>query len=79
MKDPLGQLAAESIWYMDSFYGDKVLEFESMDRFKAGEVAKTYTLPYKFHGTGNVVYGRYLYYNRCVDILRQTELTKGAR
>ncbi|CAB4011719.1 Hypothetical predicted protein [Paramuricea clavata] len=64
MRDPLGLLGPEKIWYMNSYKGDKVLEFKDMDHFKGGEVAKTYTLPYKFDGTGSVVYGRYLYFNR---------------
>ena len=73
MRDPLGLLGPEKIWYISGTYGNKVLEFESMDHFKAGEVAKTYTLPYYIDGTGSVVYGRYLYYNRCVEILYQTQ------
>ncbi|CAB4037413.1 Hypothetical predicted protein [Paramuricea clavata] len=64
MRDPLGLLGPGKIWYMNSYYGNKVLEFESMDHFKAGEISKTYILPYYFDGTGAVVYGRYLYYNR---------------
>jgi hypothetical protein len=68
MRDPLGLLGPEKIWYMNNYYGNKVLEFEDMDHFKAGEVAKTYTLPYYFDGTGSVVYGRYLYFNRSVRI-----------
>jgi hypothetical protein len=44
MRDPLGLLGPEKIWYMNGYYGKKVLEFEDMDHFKAGEVAKTYTL-----------------------------------
>ncbi|CAB4011720.1 Hypothetical predicted protein [Paramuricea clavata] len=64
MRDPLGLLGTGKIWYMDGFNGDQVLEFKDMDHFKGGEVAKTYTLPYKFDGTGSVVYGRYLYFNR---------------
>ncbi|CAB4001881.1 Hypothetical predicted protein [Paramuricea clavata] len=64
MRDPLGLLGPEKIWYINRYYGNKVLEFEDMDHFKAGEVAKTYTLPYGFDGTGSIVYGRYLYYNR---------------
>jgi hypothetical protein len=70
MRDPLGLLGPEKIWYMDGYNGNKVLEFESMDHFKAGEIAKTYVLPHDFDGTGAVVYGRYLYYNRSVKILK---------
>ncbi|XP_028411431.1 tripartite motif-containing protein 45-like isoform X2 [Dendronephthya gigantea] len=66
MRDPLGLLGPEKIWYMEGYEGSTVLEFENMDNFKAGWVAKTYDLPiqYGFDGTGSVVYGRYLYYNR---------------
>ena len=68
MRDPLGLLGPEKIWYINSYYGNnKVLEFASMDHFKAGEVAKTYTLPYRIDGTGSIVYGRYLYFNRSVQ------------
>ena len=66
MRDPLGLLGPEKIWYINSYTGNQVLEFDSMNHFKGGDVAKTYSLPYKFDGTGHVVYGRYLYYNRCV-------------
>ena len=64
MKDPLGLLGPEKIWYINGYYTNKVLKFESMDHFKAGEVAKTYILPYYIDGTGSVVYGRHLYFNR---------------
>jgi hypothetical protein len=69
MRDPLGLLGPGKIWYMNGYNGDQVLEFKDMDHFKAGEVAKTYTLPYKFDGTGSVVYGRNLYFNRFVGII----------
>ena len=69
MRDPLGVLGPEKIWYIDDYQRNrKVLEFESLDHFKAGQVAKTYTLPYRIDGTGSVVYGRYLYFNRFVQI-----------
>ena len=45
MRDPLGLLGDEKIWYMNGFYGNKVLEFEDMNHFKAGQIGKTYTLP----------------------------------
>ena len=65
MKDPLGIMGAETIFVMESYYSRNVVEeFENMDKFKAGVVHKTYKLPYNWDGTGAVVYGPYLYYNR---------------
>ena len=66
MRDPLGILGAETIWYMNDYNGNKLLKFDNMEHFKGGKVAETYTLPYKFDGTGSVVYGQYLYFNRSV-------------
>ena len=65
MKDPLGIMGAETIFVMESYYSRNVVEeFENMDKFKAGLARKTYKLPYDWDGTGAVVYGPYLYYNR---------------
>ena len=65
MKDPLGIMGDETIFVMESYYArDTVEEFENMDKFKAGVTRKTYKLPYRWDGTGAVVYGPYLYYNR---------------
>ena len=65
MKDPLGIMGTETIFVMEGFTGKNVVEeFENMDMFKAGVARKTYILPYKWDGTGAVVYGPYLYYNR---------------
>ena len=65
MKDPLGIMGTETIFVMESITGRNVVEeFENMDMFKAGVVRKTYKLPYNWDGTGAVVYGPYLYYNR---------------
>jgi len=65
MKDPLGIMGAETIFVMEGYIGKNVVEeFENMDMFKAGIARKTYILPYKWDGTGAVVYGPYLYYNR---------------
>ncbi len=65
MKDPLGIMGAETIFVMEGYHSrNEVEEFENMDMFKAGVAHKTYKLPYKWDGTGAVVYGPYLYYNR---------------
>lgn len=64
MKDPLGIMGAETIFVMENYYSNVVQEFKNMDMFKAGVALKTYTLPYYGDGTGAVVYGPYLYYNR---------------
>lgn len=65
MKDPLGIMGVETIFVMDSYSSQNVLqEYENMDKFKAGMVHKTYKLPYTWDGTGAVVYGAHLYYNR---------------
>ena len=65
MKDPLGIMGSETIFVMAGYGGRKVLEeFENMDMFKTGSVRKKYVLPYNWDGTGGVVYGPYLYYNR---------------
>ena len=65
MKDLLGIMGTENIFVMESFTGKNLLEeFENMEKFKAGVTRKTYTLPYQWDGTGGVVYGQYLYYNR---------------
>ncbi|XP_028411800.1 noelin-like [Dendronephthya gigantea] len=79
MRDPLGLLGAEKIWYINGYYGtNKVLEFEDMDHFKAGEIGKTHTLPYNIDGTGSVVYGRYLYFNRAgTNYIVQYDLVAG--
>ena len=64
MKDPLGFMG-DKIFVMESFAGRKVLEeYENIFKFKAGIVQKKHTLPYNYDGTGAVVYGPYLYYNR---------------
>jgi len=64
MKDPLGIMGAETIFSMGHYYTYQVQEFENMDKFKAGVARKTYKLPYYWDGTGAVVYGPHLYYNR---------------
>ena len=65
MKDPLGIMGTETIFVMAGYSGRNVVEeFENMGMFKAGVARKTYSLPYSWDGTGGVVYGPYLYYNR---------------
>ncbi len=65
MKDPLGIMGPETIFVMEGRHSRNVVEeFENMDMFKAGVIRKTYILPYNWDGTGAVVYGPYLYYNR---------------
>ena len=65
MKDPLGVMGSDTIFVMENYYSNNVLEeFENLDKFKTGVKRKTYTLPYQWDGTGGVVYGSYLYYNR---------------
>ena len=64
MKDPLGIMGAETIFVMKGYGGNELEEFTNMDMFKAGVARKKYKLPYSFDGTGAVVYGPHLYYNR---------------
>ena len=65
MKDPLGIMGTETIFVMESYYGKNILEeFENIFFFNDTAPPETYTLPYKWDGTGAVVYGPYLYYNR---------------
>jgi len=65
MKDPLGIMGVDTIFVMEGYSGrDLVEEFENMDMFKAGVARKTHKLPYRYDGTGAVVYGPFLYYNR---------------
>ena len=68
MKDPLGVMGSETIFVMESYHGRGVLEFENMAKLKAGITRKTYKLPYQWDGTGGVVFGQYLYYNRLVVV-----------
>ena len=65
MKDPLGIMGTDTIFAMGNYKSSNVVqEYENMDTFKAGVTRKTYKLPYNWDGTGAVVYGPYLYYNR---------------
>lgn len=65
MKDPLGVMGDDTIFVLENYYSNNLVEeFENLAKFKAGVKNKTYTLPYQWDGTGAVVYGSYLYYNR---------------
>ena len=65
MKDPLGIMGNETIFVLKSYTSQIVVEeFENTEKLKVGVTRKTYTLPYQWDGTGAVVYGKYLYYNR---------------
>ncbi|XP_068756113.1 olfactomedin-like protein 2B isoform X2 [Montipora capricornis] len=64
MKDPLGIMGTETIFVMEYYHASEIEEYENMDKFKAGLARKKYTLPDTWDGTGAVVYGPYLYYNR---------------
>ncbi|XP_044178476.1 olfactomedin-like protein 2A [Acropora millepora] len=65
MKDPLEIMGAETIFVMEGYSGMNVLEeYKNMNKFKAGLAHKKYKLPYSWDGTGAVVYGQHLYYNR---------------
>ena len=58
-------MGAETIFVMENYHlTNELEEFANMDMFKAGMARKTYSLPYNWDGTGAVVYGQYLYYNR---------------
>ena len=64
MKDPLGIMGTKTIFTMEYYSSNVVDEFENMAKFKAGLPRKTYKLPYSWDGTGAVVYGPHLYFNR---------------
>ena len=64
MKDPLGIMGAEIIFVMAYYKANVLAEFEDMDMFKAGIPRKKCKLPYRWDGTGGVVHGPNLYYNR---------------
>ena len=58
-------MGTDTIFAMGNWHASNVVqEYENMDKFKEGVARKTYNLPYNRDGTGAVVYGSYLYYNR---------------
>ncbi|XP_067039901.1 olfactomedin-like protein 2A [Acropora muricata] len=64
MKEPLEVMGAETIFVMEYYSGNVLEEYENMNKFKAGLIRKKFKLPYSWDGTGAVVYGQHLYYNR---------------
>ena len=64
MKDPLEIMGAETIFVMEGYNTYILEEYENMNKFKAGLPRKKFKLPYTGDGTGAVVYGPHLYYNR---------------
>ena len=74
MKDPLGIMGTETVFVMESYSGSVLQEFVNMNMFKAGIARNKYKLPYSFDGTGGVVYGPYLYYNRYKRCIHQLNL-----
>ena len=64
MKDPLEIMGAETIFVLEYYSGNVLEEYENMNKFKAGLMRKKFKLPYSWDGTGAVVYGQHLYYNR---------------
>ena len=64
MKDPLEIMGAETIFVMEHYSGNVLEEYKNMNKFKAGLAHKKHKLPYNWDGTGAVVYGQHLYYNR---------------
>jgi len=69
MKDPLEIMGAETIFVMEGYTPSVLEEYENMNKFKAGLARKKYKLPYQGDGTGAVVYGQHLYYNRWTILL----------
>ena len=74
MKDPLGIMGTETVSVMAGYSGGVLEEFVNMNMFNVGIARKKYKLPYSFDGTGGVVYGPYLYYNRYKRCIHQLNL-----
>ncbi|XP_078575456.1 uncharacterized protein LOC144861427 [Branchiostoma floridae x Branchiostoma japonicum] len=64
MKDPLACKAdRNSIWLMEDWYSNVVLEYSDMENFLAKKEAEAYNLPYNWWGTGHVIYKGALFYH----------------
>mgnify|MGYP001793462155 CR=1 FL=1 len=64
MKDPLGVMGKDTIFVMSGYNSNQLKIYRNIVQFKSDNPKETITLPYYFHGTGAVVYGRYLYYKK---------------
>src|SRR6478736_7451615 len=63
MQDPL-QPNSEKVWVIPGYNLNMVYEYSSMADLHAGNISKTYTLPFAFAGTGHVIYDGSLYFNK---------------
>jgi hypothetical protein len=65
MADPLETLGAGKLWVMDSYIGSTITEYASLAALQGASPTASWTLPDGgWDGTGHVVYGGFLYYNR---------------
>ena len=65
MADPLQTTGAGKIWVIPGYSNGKIVyEYLSQADLLANTINHTYTLPIGFAGTGHVIYGGYLYYNK---------------
>ena len=63
--DPLETLGSGLVWSMCGYSGSNtVYEYTSLANFSSGSASRTISLPYSWDGTGAVVYGGFVYYNR---------------
>lgn len=58
------QALGEQVWYMDSYNGSTIYEYDSFADYVAGNLAQSWTLTYSYDGTGATAYNGYLYYNQ---------------